>query len=458
MPRLERSLGLREAIAVNMTQMCGIGPFVTIPLMVKAVGGPHAVIGWVVGAVLALADGLVWAELGAAMPGSGGTYVYLREAFQYRTGKLMPFLFIWSAMVGIPLIMSTGVLGLVQYLKYYFPQMTTAQTRALSLGIVALVVLALYRNIAAIGKLTTALWVVMLAAVAAVTVAAFRHFDPHLAFTYPEGSFRLDSEFFVGMGSGLIIAVYDYLGYNTVSYMGDELRDPGRAMPRAILLSVVGMMAIYLCMNIAVVGALPWRTIADSDSIGSLVFEQAWGVSAARGLTALIVVTAFASIVAGLLGASRVPFNAAKDGLFFSAFGRLHPKLAFPHVALLVMAAVTALGTFFTLTEVINVLTAVGVLVQSIAQIVALTVLRRRQPSLARPYRMVLYPIPSIVALAGWIYVYEASGLKPVLLSLAWIAAGVIAFLVWARAGKVWPFGPKEIREEYLADNATLRR
>src|SRR3989440_12895376 len=103
-----RSIGLLQATAINMTQMVGIGPFVTIPLMVAAFGGPQAIMGWVLGAILAMADGLVWAELGAAMPGAGGTYLYLREAFQYRTGRRMPFLFVWAALLFIPLIMSTG--------------------------------------------------------------------------------------------------------------------------------------------------------------------------------------------------------------------------------------------------------------------------------------------------------------------------------------------------------------
>ena len=446
-----RALGLREAIAINMTQMCGIGPFVTIPLVVAAVGGPQATLGWIVGALLAIADGLVWAELGAAMPGSGGTYLYLREAFQYTSGRLMPFLFIWSAMISIPLVMSTGVIGLVKYLGYYFPGMSVGEERAASVLVTALVVFALYRNIAAIGKLAEILWIVMLLAVGAVTVAAFTRFDPQLAFTYPANAFQLDGRFFAGMGAGVILAVYDYLGYNTVAYMGDELREPGRVMPRAILYSILGMMAIYLTMNVAVVGAIPWREIAKSESVGSLVMERAWGVGAARTFTALIVLTAFASLVAGLLGASRIPYNAAKDKLFFAAFGRLHPKLKFPHVALLVMAAITAVGSFFTLTDVINVLTAVFVLVQSVAQVLAVSVLRARQPTLPRPYRMALYPLPSIIAGFGWVCVYLSSGLGPILLSLGWIAAGIVAFAVWARIERTWPFGPREIQERFLA-------
>ena len=449
-PHFHRALGLREAVAVNMTQMCGIGPFVTIPLMVATVGGPQAILGWIVGAFLAMADGLVWAELGAAMPGSGGTYLYLREAFQYRSGRLMPFLFIWSAMMGIPLTMSTGVIGLVQYLGYYFPNMSYGAVHITSLAVVGLAVSALYRDISAIGKLTTWLWLIMIVSVVGVTLAAASKFDPKLAFTYPPGAFSLDERFFAGLGAGVVIAVYDYLGYNTVAYMGDELRDPGRVMPRSILFSIIGMMGIYLCMNVAVVGALPWQEIAKSDSIGSAVIEHAWGKTAAQIFTAFIVVTAFASIVAGLLGGSRVPYNAAKDKLFLPMFSRLHPRLSFPHVALLVMGAITAIGSFFPLTDVIRMLTAVSVLVQCLAQIVALTVLRKRQPGLVRPYRMALYPLPSIIALGGWIYVYESSGTKPMILSVIWIALGIAAFMVWARVEKTWPFGPKEIREEYL--------
>src|SRR4051812_10310596 len=143
----ERGIGLRSAVAINVTQMCGIGPFVTIPLMIAALGGPQAIFGWLVGAGLALVDGLVWAELGASMPGAGGTYLYLREAFQYRSGRLMPFLFVWTAMFTIPLIMSTGVIGLVQYLGYLVPGMSWVEIHAISLAVVAIVVFALYRRV-----------------------------------------------------------------------------------------------------------------------------------------------------------------------------------------------------------------------------------------------------------------------------------------------------------------------
>jgi amino acid transporter len=440
-----------------MTQMCGIGPFVTIPAMVATMGGPQAVFGWVVGALIALADGLVWAELGAAMPGAGGTYVYLREAFQYRTGRLMPFLFVWTAMLFIPLIMATGVIGLVSYLGYLLPGVVDAGGNAtvlghgIGIGVVALVVLLLYRGIGEVSRMTTVFFGVMLFSVLAVIVAAYTHFHADLAFAYPPGAFGFGGPFWAGLGAGLVIAIYDYLGYNTSAYLGAEVRDPGRTLPRSIVLAIVGIMMLYLLLQLGVLGVVPWQEITSSSSIASLVLERTWGAVAARVLTVFIVVTAFASVFAGLLGGSRVPYEAARDRLFLPWFGRLHPRLRFPHVALLAMGAITAIGSLFPLQTVISMLTAVFVIVQSVAQVVALVVLRRRQPGLARPYRQWLYPLPCLVALVGWAYVYVSSGGQQIVLSLIWLAIGVVAFLVWARVERTWPFGSREVRERFLS-------
>jgi amino acid transporter len=457
-----RSIRLPTAIAINMTQMCGIGPFITIPLMVVAFGGPQAILGWIAGAILALADGLIWAELGAAMPGAGGTYLYLREAFQYRTGRLMPFIFSWTAILFIPLIMSTGVIGLVQYLGYLWPNMNWWEIHLVSLVVVGVVLFALYRRIESIGYLTIILFGIMLLSIGAVIVASFTHFTPGLAFTYPPNAFTLNGAFFAGLGAGLIIGIYDYLGYNTTAYMGAEIRNPGRVIPWSIIVSVLGIMVLYLALNIGVMGVVPWQIVEKSSSIASLVLEQVWGKGVSSVVTVLIIITAFASVFAGLLGGSRVPYNAARDGVFLRQFGKLHPRYHFPHIALIVMCVITAIGSFFTLSTVIAMLAAVIVLVQGIGQVAALTVLRRRQPNLRRPYRMWLYPLPSIIALAGWVYVFVASGLSgtqfilpiwtnPMILAVGWVVLGIIAYLFWARyVEHTWPFGPKEIKEEYL--------
>jgi amino acid transporter len=433
-----------------MIQMCGIGPFITIPIMVATMGGPQAILGWVVGALLAMVDGLVWAELGAAMPEAGGSYIYLREAFQYRTGKLVPFLFAWTSMLGIPLIMSTGVVGLVQYLGYFAPNMNYLETHLLGLGVTVFLIASLYRKITSTRYLVIGLWLAMLVTVILTIAACYTHFSPALAFTYPKGAWTPDGKFFAGLGAGLLVAVYDYLGYNTTAYMGGELKNPGRTMPRSIVISILAMMAIYMVMNFGVLGAVPWQKVAQSSSVVSLAVQTNWGPVAAGIITVLIVITAFASSFAGLLGGSRIPFNAARDGAFFATFGKLHPKLGIPTTGLLVMGAITAIGSFFTLTTLLNMLIAVTILLQNIAQVLALTVLRRRQPNLSRPYRQWLYPIPSILAFAGWIYVYVSAGIVPIVLSFVWVAAGCVCFLVWAKVRKAWPFAPIKIEEPYI--------
>jgi amino acid transporter len=401
--------------------------------------------------VLAVADGLVWAELGAAMPGSGGTYVYLREAFQYRTGKLMPFLFIWTVLLATPLTMSTGIIGMVEYLQFFFPHLSWMAVHLISVGATALVVLLLYRRIESIRSITIALWVIMLFSVIGVSAAGLTDFHAELAFTYPSNAFG--SNFFIGLGAGLIIGIYDYLGYFTTAYMGDELREPGRTMPGSIIISVIAMMFIYLVLNICVLGVAPWQEIAASKSVASLVVERSWGHAAASVMTVLIIVTAFASVFAGLLGGSRVPYQAAHEKVFLSVFGRLHAQHGFPHVALVTMGVVTAIGTFFELSDVINMLLTASIIVQSLAQIAALVVLRRRQPDLGRPYRQWLYPVPCVVALVGWLYVYVSASPMSLVLSGAWIVAGLVVFVIWAKINKAWPFAPVEVREAYLGNH-----
>ena len=460
-----RSVGLLQGVAINMTQMVGIGPFVTIPLMVAAFGGPQAIMGWILGAILAVCDGLVWAELGAAMPGAGGTYLYLREAFQYRTGRLMPFLFVWSALLFIPLIMSTGIVGIVLYMGYLWPGMADWQAKVISILLSVVVVVLLYRRIESIGKIATVLWVIMLVSVALVTIAAFSKFNPSLAFAFPSDAFTPNAKFFLGLGGGLVIGIYDYLGYNTTAYIGDEVRSPGRVLPLSIVVSVIAIMCVYLLMNIGVLGVFPADQVAKSTSIASLVLEHTWGKTAAQAVTVLIIVTGFASVFCGLLGGSRVPYNAAHDRVFLKWFGNLHPTLRFPHVSLIVMGAIMAIASTQSglsgLAILISTLTAVFVIIQAVGQIVALFTLRRRQPNLPRPYRMWLYPLPALVALVLWAGTYFASGSQaspqwlPIYLSLVWIAAGVIAYLVYARVERTWPFGPTEVREEYLQTAAS---
>ncbi len=464
-PHLRRRIGVVQATAINMSQMCGIGPFITIPAMVVVFGGPQAILGWVFGALLALCDGLVWAELGAAMPGSGGTYVYLREAFQYRTGRLMPFLFVWTAILFIPLIMSTGVYGFVSYLRYLWPSMTTAESYVVGLVAVVLIVALLWRRIDSIGKMTEILWAIMIGTLLTVIAASYTHFNASQVFTFPAHAFDLTrGGFWIGFAGGLTIGIYDYLGYNTTAYLGAEVKRPGVTLPRSIVYAVLAMMVVYLAMQIGVLGVVNWHQMLNSNSeaytsVASLVLQRTVGSTAAKIVTVFILITAFTSILAGLLAGSRVPYDAARDGVFFRSFAKLHPKHEFPVIGLLTMGVITAagfvIGELTSLSVLIQLLTVVMVLVQALAQIAALFVLRRRQPQLRRPYRMALYPLPALIAGLGWVVIYaysdkNAPGLHPIELSLLWVVVGIAAFLLWARSKRQWPFGPKVVEEQYL--------
>lgn len=446
---LVRAIGLFQATTINMSQMVGIGPFITIPLILSTMGGPQAIFGWIAGALLAMADGLVWSELGASMPGEGGTYVYLREAFQYRSGKLMPFLFVWSTLIATPLIMSTGMIGMANYLSYFWPGMTAIDTKLVAVLITMITVALLYRRVDKVGKITSILWAGMILTVVIVLVAALTHFSAHRAFSFPPGAFGA-SKFFMGLGGGMLISIYDYMGYYTTCYMGDEMKRPGRTIPRSVIISIIAVAVIDLLMNIGMIGVVPWKVAMHSTSIGTLFMQYVWGRPGAILITILILWTAFASVYTGLLGASRLPFNASRDGLFFKSFGKLHEKHNFPHISLLVMGLVTAICCFLNLSTIINALMAVSIVIQFIGQIVALTVLRKRQPGLKRPFRQWLYPLPSLVALIGWAYVFYSSGWSAIELAMGWTAIGIVVFLIWSSRLKQWPFGKKVINEVYL--------
>ncbi|WP_392891334.1 APC family permease [Pseudomonas migulae] len=452
---IRRKIGLFPATTLNMSQMCGVGPFITIPTMIVIMGGPQAYLGWILGALLALCDGLVWAELGASLPGAGGTYVYLREAFGKRTGKLLPFLFVWTAMLFIPLIMSTGIIGFVQYLTWFWPDMSQTTGNLIGVALIWMIVGLLWRKIESIAKLSIVLWVIMLVSIGALIAAAFSHFHADLAFTFPEGAFDLGSSgFWFGLAGGLTIGIYDYLGYNTSAYLAGEVEQPGKVIPKSIILSIVGILAIYLLMQVGVLGVVDWHRMLDPNSaayksVASVVLSETWGNTAAGIVTVLILITAVASVFAGLLGGSRVPFEAANDKVFFSAFSKTHPKHQFPTYGILSMGVLTSVGFMIgrltDLTTLIQLLTTVMILVQSVAQIISLFVLRKTKPHIARPYKMWLYPVPAVIALLGWIYIYMASnhnapGAYPIQWSLVWVAAGGVAFLIWARVQKLWPF------------------
>ena len=415
-----------------MSNMVGVGPFLTIPLIIASMGGPQCMIGWVLGTILAVCDGLVWAELAAAMPGSGGTFVYLREAFKGTSfGRLMPFLFVWQFIFSGPLEIASGFIGFAQYVGYFWRGMGPLETKLVIIGAGLVAIGLLYRGINGVGRLTVVLWAGMMATVTAVVVTGAIKFDARIAFDFPPGAFDFSRGFFLGLGGAMLIAMYDFLGYYDICYVAGEVKEPARVLPKAILISVVAVAFIYAVMNLSIIGLVPWREAMKSNFIASDFMERAWGPWAGGAITVMILWTAMASVFALLLGYSRIPYAAAVEGYFFAPFGALHPSGAFPHISLGVIGLLSIAAGMFSLEAVLPALITARILVQFIGQIGALHWLRSRRPEIERPFRMWLYPLPSIVALAGWSYIYFTSGWTYVLYGLAVVASGVVAFAVW---------------------------
>src|SRR5687768_3490943 len=430
-----------------MTNMLGAGPFITIPLLMSALGGPQALLGWLVALVIVVCDGMVWSELGAAMPGSGGSFDYLRQAFgPARFGRLMAFLFVWQFLLSGPLEIASGYIGFASYATYLWKGLTRAEGIALIVAVGLVNVALLYRRIHSIAKITVSLWIGTLITVLAVIVTGALNFNAQVAFDFPPGAFNFSLGFFLGLGAAARVGIYDYLGYYDVCYIGDEVRDPGRVIPRSILISTAAVALIYIGINLSIIGVVPWREFVpasahpESGFIVSVFMQRVYGERVATFFTLLVLWTAFGSVFALLLGYSRIPFAAAQSGYFFRAFGRLHPTKDFPYVSLIVLGALSIVASFFSLGTVIDALIVTRIIVQFMGQIVGLMLLRRRAPDMPRPYRMWLYPVPALVALLGWIFLFATTQLRVILFGVGMLVLGGIAFLIWSWKTERWPF------------------
>lgn len=478
--QLVRGLGLGDSIALNVNLMIGVGPFITMPLVIEAMGGPQAMLGWLLGALLALCDGLVVAELGAAMPDAGGSYAYIREIYgSNKLGRMLSFLFVWQLTFSAPLSIASGCIGLSLYAAYLWPSLLHPVTSlhaaiplpligafhgslvitegtALAIGICLLATALSYRKIVMAGSVSKWLFWGVLGTILWVIFAGFTHFHPSLAFDFPRGAFGFSSGFFLGLGAAMLVATYDYWGYYNICFLGGEVRDPGKTIPRAVIYSVLLVAALYLSMTLGVIGVIPWQELLVTahsnarDFVISAFMQRIYGHGAADVVTVLILWTAFASIFALLLGYSRVPYAAALDGNYFRAFKRLHPRHKFPSVSLLTMGLVAAAFCTLQLVDVIAALVVIRLMLQFLIQDVGVIVLRLRRPDLPRPFRMWLYPLPALLAVAGFVYIlisrpHFAAELR---YGFAILIAGLVIYAVRAWRRSEWPFARPEAHLE----------
>ncbi len=468
--QLPRQIGLRSAVALNTLEMVGVGPFITLPLIVGAMGGPQAMLGWILGALLAVCDGLVWAELGAALPEAGGSYAFLREIYgREGAGRFLSFLYVWQFSFSAPLVMASGAIGLAQYASFLYPRLNAPVVEAhsgiagirsafiavhlryttlLAVLVCVAVTALLYRHLRAVERLAWVLWAGVMLTLGIVIVAGLTHFHPALAFSFPPGAFHLSGSWFGGLGAAMLIATYDYWGYYNICFLGSEVRDPGRVIPRAVLLSIAIIAVLYLLMNISVLGVIPWHEFLGTQSTASryavvaVLVERTLGTVAGRIVAWLVIWTAFGSLFSLLLGGSRVPYAAALEGNYFRAFGKLHPTGGFPARSLVFLGGIACLCCLFDLKTVIQSLVAIRIVLQFMLQQVGVIVLRRRCPGLPRPFRMWLYPLPALLACAGFLFVLIS---RPGAVHELWAAAavalsGTVIYTVRAYQRREWPF------------------
>jgi amino acid transporter len=438
-PHLDRGMGLLQATSTNMLGMIGVGPFLTIPFMISAIGGPHILFAWAAGAVLALCDGLVYAQLGAALPGSGGPYVYLREAYRpFGMGRLLAFVFIFQTVVIGPLGVASGAVGFADYLGFYWHGMTALGHNLIAAGVCVVMTALLYRHIAAIGRLSVVMLAVVLGTVGWVIVAGLFSFSPAQAFDYPPQALTLNRNWFMSLGAASILAMYNYGGYNQVCNIGEEIRDARRTIPRAIVLSIVLVVLLYVVMSTVILGMIPWREAQETRTIASIFIERTFadpsrGRIAGLLMNALILFVTASSLYAVILGYSRILFAAARDGQFFAPFARLHRTGHFPHVALVTVGAVAIPFCFLSLGQILNWLILVQILVQFIWQCAGVMLLRRYRQDLPQPFTMWLYPLPAVVSLLLWLYIFFTGPVAGMLFSLGFLIAAVLAYYAFSR-------------------------
>lgn len=451
--KLVRSMGLAQSTAVNMLNMIGIGPFITIGAILTAMGGPQAVLGWFLGGLFSVCDGMVYAELGAAMPGAGGAYIYFREAFNARTwGHLISFLFLWEIIFVAPLGISAAAVGFADYTHYFLPRLGQGGIGALAAGVCVLITFLLYRPVKAVGRYTVIILAVVLAAMFWIIVSGLIHFHTAMAFDFPAGAFSLNKRFFYGLAGATLIAMYNYGGYNNVTYLGGEVKNPVKNIPRAIVFSVLIVAVLYLLMSVVIIGTIPWREAAVSQSVVSDFIGKIYGSRAASVMTCLILFATLGGIFTMTLGFSRILYAAGAEGKFFGVFGRVHPTGHFPTISLLAISAMAISLCWFSLGRLLSAFMIIQIVFQFIPQVLAVFAIRKYRREIALPFHMWLYPVPALVALVGWIYVAVAPEQRQNIgTALILLLVGIGAYFLWARTAKIWPFANDGTRTTTVA-------
>ena len=436
--QLQRRLGLTEAVSLNMIDMVGIGPFVTLPLIMQLMPGKNALLAWLLGALLALLDSFVWSELGAAYPEAGGSYQFLKIIFGKKHGKLFAFLYTWQTAIQAPLVVASGAIGFSQYFQYLVPLPEWWQQKLVCVVLITALYLLLNRNIVSTGKISKALWMGVLVVLAIVIGSGIIHFNLPVFHAQEPISFN-----WVNLGAWMVLgqastkAIYCYLGYYNVCHLGGEIEHPERNIPRSMIISVLAIAGLYLLLQLVVLGNLDSHTASQSEFVFSTLMQQWFGQSVARWFTILILWVALSSLFAVMLGYSRVLYAAAADNNFIKAFASIDEEKKIPKLSLLWLAVVGGgFSLLFKLKHVISAIVVVRILTQFISQSVGLIWLNKKGTRKSFPYKMPLFPLPVILSLSIWLFVFFSSDIKYIGGAFGMIAVGLVIFLVKERKKK----------------------
>ncbi len=440
-PALERRLGLGQATAINMTDMVGIGPFITMPMVIGMMNGPWFLYAWIAGAFLSLVDAMIWSELGAAFPRAGGSYNFLKEAYGKKdAGKMMSFLFVWQTMIQAPLVIASAAIGFAKYFSYLVP-LTSVTEKIVSGSVVALIVILLYRKIEAIGKISVFLWSGVIITMFWIIGSGIAHGNFLNPIKNINNGVSIDYAFVTAIGFASVKSVYSYLGYYNICHLGSEIKNPSKNIPRSMFISILAIAILYLMMNISVVSVIPWEHAKNSEFVVSEFIQNLAGNGAAKVVTCLILWVAFASVFSATLGYSRIPYAAAADGEFFSVFARLHPTKNFPHVSLIVLGGIAFIfSMLFRLSDIISAILAMRIMIQFIGQAIGLLLLRSKKNGVEFPYKMPLFPLPVILAVAMWLFILFSTGSKLMLGGIGVTIIGLIIYFIKAKIKVEWPF------------------
>ncbi len=434
---LPRKLGLVTGLTVVVGVIIGSGIFrVPSPIAGAAGNLTGVALVWILGGIVALFGALSIAELAAMYPAAGGPYVYLREAY----GRPLAFLFGWMWLLTTPISWAAQSLMFAEYLSLFVPISATMQ-HLVAAVLMILVAIANYRSVrlgAAIQNVSTSAKVLAIAGLSLAIFALAPGGEANLLHTQPMGAPNWS-----GIGIGLIAALWAYDGWENLTALSGEVKNPERNLPLALIGGVLLVICVYLLINAAYLRALPLPQLAASTSVAADAAGAVLGRAGASVVGALVMLSVFGTLNGSILSSPRVFFAMAEDGLFFRTVGKIHPKYETPYVAIGFSVALAViyvlLRDFMQLAEGY----VLGVWPFLALCVIGLFVLRRRSPDFPRPYRTLGYPIvPALFVLATFVVVANAlyAQFWSTIVSILITLAGLPLYFLWIawqrRAGR----------------------